>query len=323
MGPEKNKERVHREVGGSQPRWVHRTGWAVNPRLGDRNSRKWVTTQNTTSADSGYTARSGTASHDAAPRTPEARGLQRRGSAHADTGVPPAPRQRPGSTGMGFPRETPTDNKAHHHPAPPEWGTPQERGRGGPGAAAREGVRGGGPGARKRAPPARRPRSQRPPPARGDPRRRRRRLLRAALRVLQRDHSLHAAAVVAAARQGLLGAGQEVTGARRRGGAEPGGWTRRVGVASTSRPGPSCGLGTPSPGARTGTLRRGTPSPEARTGTLRRGHPAPGKPGQKAAPVLRPGGAVGTAPSPRGTGGEIEAWGGRKEADVLFRGLDR
>lgn len=60
-------------MGGSQPRRIHRTGWGVNPRLGDRNSRKWVNTQNTTSADSGYTARSGTASPDAAPGTPEAR----------------------------------------------------------------------------------------------------------------------------------------------------------------------------------------------------------------------------------------------------------
>lgn len=46
------------------------------------------------------------------------------------------------------------------------------------------------------------PRSQRPPPARGASHRRRR-LLRAALRVLQCDHG--SAAVVAAARQGLLG----------------------------------------------------------------------------------------------------------------------
>lgn len=71
-------------------------------------------------------------------------------------------------------------------------------------------------GPRKRALPAPKQRSQRPPPARDDPRRRRC-FLGTGLRVLQNDHSLDsAAAAAAAARQGLLWARQEVTGARRR-----------------------------------------------------------------------------------------------------------
>lgn len=166
------------------------------------------------------------------------------------------------------------DPHPHPHRGP---GYPQGKGAGRPGAAAQQEGTEEGRGCwspRRLGPPAP-PRSQRPPPARGASHRRHR-LLRAALRVLQRDHA--SAAVVAAAWQGLLPTEQEVTGAQRRAGAEPGGWTRRAGAEAT-KPARSraAGGGHPAPGDKRdnrGGGRGPRPRPQAVGVGWGGGHPA-------------------------------------------------
>lgn len=191
-----------------------------------------------------------TRARNPAPGTLEARRLQHPGVFKGDMDVSPCVPANARRDGDGAPSVNGTNNKAPPAPLPSAWGSPKEKGRGGPGAAAGEGDKRGGPGAWERAPPACPPHSQRPPPAGGDPRRRRRHL-RAALRVLQRYHSSDTP-VPAAARQGLHGAGQEVTGTRGRAGAEPGGWTRRAGRVARSLPDRGCGQSTSSAGHRRG-----------------------------------------------------------------------
>lgn len=159
-------------------------------------------------------------------------------------GVCPPLSKYSGVSGMGFPRVT---TKPPTPPPPRSGVSPRKRGGVAWGCSPTGGDRGGeGCWSLRRLGPPAPPRSQRPPPARGASHRRHR-LLRAALRVLQRDHA--SAAVVAAAWQGLLAAEQEVTGAQRRAGAEPGGWTRRAG-AEVTKPARSraAGSGHPAPG---------------------------------------------------------------------------